>query len=164
NYGAKHLSKELALKNKTRRMIPKSLAISVITGVVAAGLMGTYLQQLSSQNVVYVQGSSISGFAEKTHYPVGQSIQIQIVNSGTTKIGFSADSPGIIIRALDGTTFFSTVLTGIKLDPAQKHVFEWNQQKNDNSKILEGRYVVEISAFDESGKQITDSFTLDILK
>ena len=145
-------------------MIPKSLTISVITGVVAAGLMGMYLQQLSSQNVVYVQGSSISGFAEKTRYSVGQSIQIQMVNSGTTKIGFSDTSPGIIIRALDGTTFFSTVLSGLQLEPTQKHAFEWNQQKNDNSKILEGRYVVEIIAFDESGKQITDSFTLDILK
>ncbi|MFM7862152.1 MAG: hypothetical protein ACKOCQ_02140 [Candidatus Nitrosotenuis sp.] len=145
-------------------MIPKSLAVSVITGVIAAGLMGMYLQQQNSQNVVYVQGSSVSGYAEKTHYTIGQTIQIQIVNSGTTKIGFSDDSPGIVVRALDGTTFFSTSLTGLQLDPAQKHVFEWNQQKNDSSKILEGRYVVEIIAFDGSGKQITDSFTLDILK
>ena len=145
-------------------MIPKSLAISVITGVAAAALMGVYLQQLNSQNVVYTQYPSISGYTEKSHYSLGEKIPIQIVNSGTTKIRFADDSPGIIIRALDGTTFFSTTLAGLELASTQKHTFEWNQQKNDNSKILEGRYVVELITHDESGKQITDSFTLDILK
>ena len=144
-------------------MIPKSLAICVVTGVIAAATLGVYLQQLNSSHVVFVQGPSVSGFVEKPSYTLGQAIPIQIVNSGTTKIGFS-DSPAIIIRALDGTTFFTKTLSGMTLDPAQKHVFEWNQQKNDSSQILQGRYVVEIIAHDESGKRVSDSFTLDLLK
>ena len=60
--------------------------------------------------------------------------------------------------------FRSQTLSGLNLEPEQKHVFEWEQQKNDDSKILEGRYVVEIIAYDESGKKVDDSFTLDLLK
>jgi hypothetical protein len=145
-------------------MIPKSLVICIVTGVAAASLLGVYLQQLTSQNVVFIQGSSVSGYVEKNSYSVGDTISIQIVNSGTMKIGFANDSPAIIIRALDGTIFFSTTFPGLQIEPTQRHVFEWNQQKNDNSQILEGRYVVELIAHDETGKQITDSFTLDILK
>ena len=101
---------------------------------------------------------------EKSHYFIGDKIPITLVNSGTVNLGFSDNSSGIIIRALDGTTFFSTSLSGIDLAPSQKYVFEWDQQKNDNTKILEGRYIVDIITHDESGKQITDSFTLDVLK
>lgn len=145
-------------------MIPKSLAISVMTGVLAAAAFGVYLQYLDSQNIVYTQGPSISAYVEKSHYFIGDKIPITLVNSGTVNLGFSDNSPGIIIRALDGTTFFSTSLSGIDLAPSQKYVFEWDQQKNDNTKILEGRYIVDIITHDESGKQITDSFTLDVLK
>ena len=144
-------------------MIPKSLAICVITGVLAAAMLGAYLQQLNSKNVVFVQGPSVSGHVEQNSYKLGDTIQIHIVNSGTTKIAFSDDSPAIIVRALDGTIFFTTILSE-QLEPAQKHTFEWNQQKSNNSKILEGRYVIEIIAHDESGKRISDSFTLDLLK
>jgi hypothetical protein len=144
-------------------MIPKSLAICVVTGVVASALMGIYLQHLNSQSIIFVQGSSISGYAEKNSYSLGEPVLISIVNSGNTKLGFANDSPAIIIRALDGTIFFSTTMLG-SVEPTQKLTFEWNQQKNDNSKILEGRYVVEIITHDEYGKQITDSFTLDILR
>jgi len=144
-------------------MIPKSLTICVITGVLAAAILGVYLQQLNSKNIVSVQGPSVSGYVEKNSYKIGEIIPIHIVNTGTTKITFYGDSHGIIVRALDGTTFFATMLSE-QLEPAQKYTFEWNQQKSDNSKILEGRYVIDIIAHDESGKRISDSFTLDLLK
>ncbi|MFM7795930.1 MAG: hypothetical protein ACKO7N_04130 [Candidatus Nitrosotenuis sp.] len=145
-------------------MIPKSLVICVVTGVAAAAIMGIYLQQQNSKNIAFINGASITGYVEKNTYKIGQTIPIYLVNSGTTKIEFASNSPGIFIRALDGTIFFTQTLSGLNLEPEQKHVFEWEQQKNDDSKILEGRYVVEIIAFDESGKKVDDSFTLDLLK
>ncbi|MEW6043352.1 MAG: hypothetical protein AB1608_03735 [Thermoproteota archaeon] len=143
-------------------MIPKSLAISVATGVIAAAAMGVYLQGLTSQGVVFVQGPSISVYAEKESYKLGETIQIQLINSGTSEILFVKDLPGLRIRALDGTIFFSTSFEGLKLAPKQKHVFEWGQQKNDDSKVIEGRYVVESFAYADN-KKLSDSFTLDIL-
>ena len=145
-------------------MIPKSLAFCVVTGIAASAILGIYLLQHNSKNIVYIHGTSITGYVEKNTYKIGQTIPIYLVNSGTTKIEFASNSPGIFIRALDGTIFFTQTLSGLNLEPEQKHVFEWEQQKNDDSKILEGRYVVEIIAFDESGKKVDDSFTLDLLK
>jgi hypothetical protein len=144
-------------------MIPKSLVISVATGVVAAAVMGIYLQSLASQGVVYVQGPSISVYAEKQHYKLGETVQIQIINTGTTEISFANDLPGLRIRALDGTVFFSTTFEDLKLAPKQKHVIEWAQQKNDDSKVIQGRYVVESFAYADS-KKVSDSFTLDIFQ
>ncbi|MFN3654519.1 MAG: hypothetical protein ACK4TO_04230 [Candidatus Nitrosotenuis sp.] len=143
-------------------MIPKSLVISVATGVVAAAAMGVYLQGLTSQKVVYVQGPSISVYAEKQYYKLGETIQIQIINSGTSEISFTKDLPGLRIRALDGTVFFSTTFEDLNLAPKQKHVVEWAQQKNDDSKVIEGRYVVESFAYSADSKKVSDSFTLDI--
>jgi hypothetical protein len=143
-------------------MIPKSLVISVVTGVVAAAAMGVYLQGLASQSVVFVQGPSISVYAERQYYNLGEPIQIQIINSGTSEISFAEDLPALRIRALDGTMFFSTSFEGLKLAPKQKHIFEWVQQKNDGSKVIEGRYVVESFAYADN-KKLSDSFTLDIL-
>ncbi|MEM4378277.1 MAG: hypothetical protein QXX85_04750 [Candidatus Nitrosotenuis sp.] len=144
-------------------MIPKSLVISVASGVVAAAAMGMYLQGLTSQGVIYVQGPSISVYAEKQYYNLGETIQIQIINSGTSEISFAEDLPGLRIRALDGTVFFSITFEDLKLEPKQKHVVEWAQQKNDNSKVIGGRYVVESFAYGADGKKVSDSFTLDIL-
>ena len=145
-------------------MIPKGLLIAVVTGVAAAAITGIYLQNLTQQNIVFVQGPSISVHVEEPAYEIGQSIPIQIINSGTSDLRFSSDFPSLRIRALDGTVFFSTSFDGMSLAPKQQHVFEWNQQKNDNSKIIEGRYVVDSFAYDKTNQKIGDSTTLTILK
>lgn len=143
-------------------MIPKGLLIAVITGVAAGAIAGTYLQNQSSQNAAQ-NGSAISVHIEKQDYKQGQSIQIQIVNSGTTDLVFSSDVPGIRVRALDGTVFFSKSFD-LKLAPKQQHTFEWNQQKNDNSKIAEGRYVVDSFAHDQANQKVSGSTTINILQ
>ncbi|HWP78590.1 MAG TPA: hypothetical protein VNL34_02935 [Candidatus Nitrosotenuis sp.] len=145
-------------------MIPKSLVISVATGIIAAAALGVYLQELNSQGVVFVQGTSISVYSEKQDYKLGEVIPIQIINSGTSEIVFATDAPALRIRALDGTVFFSTSFEGLKLEPKQKHVFVWDQQKNDDSKVIEGRYIIESFAYDQDNKKVSDSFTLDIFK
>jgi hypothetical protein len=145
-------------------MIPKGLLIAVATGVAAGAITGVYLQNLNSQNIVSVDGSSISIHIEKQDHELGQPVAIQIINSGTTELRFSDELPSIRIRALDGTVFFSTSFDGVKLLPGQKHLFEWNQQKNDNSKIIEGRYVVESFAYDQNNQKVSDSITLNVLR
>jgi hypothetical protein len=143
-------------------MIPKSLIIAVVTGITASAIMGFYLQSLSSQGIVFVQGPSISVHTEKQDYKLGEKILIQIVNSGTSDIVFS--DLGLRIRALDGTVFFSTALDGLRLAPKQQHVFEWDQQKNDNSKIIEGRYIVDLTAYDQNNQKLSDNITLNVLR
>ena len=145
-------------------MIPKGLLIAVVTGVAAAAVTGTYLQNLTQQNVVFVQGPSISVHIEKQDYELGQDIPIQIINSGTTELIFSNDLPSVRIRALDGTVFFSTSFGGVKLLPEQEYVFEWKQQKNDSTKVIEGRYVVDSFAYDQTDRKVSDSAILTILR
>ena len=144
-------------------MIPRGLLIAIVTGVAAGAIAGIYLQNPSSQSTTTQNGSSISVHIEKQDYKLGQSIQIQIVNSGTTDLVFSSDIPSIRVRALDGTVFFSTSFD-LKLAPKQQHTFEWDQQKNDSSKIIEGRYVVDSFAHDQANQKVGGSTTINILR
>jgi hypothetical protein len=144
-------------------MIPKSLIIAVAMGVAAAAALGIYFERLNSQNLEFVQGSAISVFVEKKDFKLGENIKIGIINSGTTEVIFS-ESPSLRIRALDGTVFFSTSFDGQKLEPHQKYTFEWNQLKNDNSRIIEGRYVIDSFAYDPDNQKISTSVTVNILK
>jgi hypothetical protein len=145
-------------------MIPKGLLIAVVMGVSAGAITGVYLQNLGSQNTVLPNGSSISIHVEKQDYNLGQSVQVTITNSGTNELIFSNDVPGLRVRALDGTVFFSTSFDGLKLAPNQQHVFVWKQQKNDNSKIIEGRYVIDSFAHDSTSQKVGDSTTINILQ
>jgi hypothetical protein len=144
-------------------MIPKSLLFSVGMGVIAAAVLGIYFAKLGSQDLEFVQGPAISVFVEKQDYKLGEKISIGIINSGTTEITFSSELPSLRIRALDGTVFFSTHFDGLKIAPNQKHIFEWEQLKNDSSKIIEGRYVIDSFAYSEKQK-ISDSVTVNILR
>jgi hypothetical protein len=145
-------------------MIPKSLLISVATGVAAAAALGIYFMGLVSQDIEYVQGSAISVFVEKHDYKLGENIPITIINSGTSQITFSKDLPSLRIRALDGTVFFSTNFDGLKLEPNEKYVFEWPQLKNDSSKIIEGRYVVDSFGYDVNKQKTSDSIIINIVR
>lgn len=143
-------------------MIPKGLIIAVGTGIVAAAALGIYLQNTSYKNLEFVIGPSISVFIEKQDYKTGESIPIEIINSGTTNLAFPEDLPSLQVRALDGTVFFSTSFDG-ELIPTQIHVYEWDQLKNDGTKISGGSYVIDIVAYDNNQK-ISDSVTVNILK
>jgi hypothetical protein len=145
-------------------MIPKSLVIAVVLGVSAAAALGIYFVKLGSQDLEFVQGPAVSILVEKQDYKLGEKITIGIINTGTTEITFSDELPSLRIRALDGTVFFSTSFDGLHLTPNQKHVFEWEQLKNDSSKIIEGRYVIDSFAYNPDKQKISDSVTVNILK
>lgn len=144
-------------------MIPKGLIIAIASGVVAAAALGIYLQNLNYKNTEFVIGPSITILIERQDYKKGENIPIEIINSGTNTITFPEDLADLRVRALDGTVFFSTSLEGLELLPTQKHVYEWNQLKNDGSQINEGRYVVDITAYADNQK-ISDSISVNILK
>jgi len=101
---------------------------------------------------------------DKQNYLAGQGIQIRIINSGTQVLMFSDKAPKLQIRALDGTTIFSSNIQNSTLDPKQESVFVWNQTKNDGTTAIGGRYVVESSTFTENEQKITDSVTINVLK
>lgn len=147
-------------------MFPKGLVIAVCTGVVSAVILGIYLDQINSkkQGLEFVEGHSLSVITDKQNYLAGESIQIRIVNSGTYPLMFSDNTTKLQIRALDGTTIFSSNIQNSKLDPKQESVFVWNQTKNDGTAVIGGRYVVESSTFTENEQKITDSITINVLK
>ncbi|WP_268541714.1 hypothetical protein [Candidatus Nitrosotenuis cloacae] len=146
-------------------MFPKSLVIAVLSGIVASASLGTFFITLNmqQQELEFVDGPSVSILADKIDYKLGEKVVITVVNTGTSKISFQAEMPSLRIRALDGTVFFSTSFGGLALEPGQQHVFEWNQLKNDNSQILEGRYVIDSFAYGD-GEQLGDSATVNVHK
>lgn len=146
-------------------MIPKGLLLSIIVGISASLAIGLYFEKTyNKQGLEFTEGSAISMMTDKHDYKMNEKIAIQIINSGTSDVIFSNDTPSFRVRALDGTEFFSTSFDGVKLAPKEKYTFEWNQLKNDNSHVLEGRYVVESVAYDDEKHKIHDSTTINIFK
>lgn len=146
-------------------MIPKGLLVAIIVGVSASLALGLYFEKTyNKQGLEFTDGSAISILTDKYDYDLNEKIIVQIINSGTSEVSFQNDLASFRVRALDGTEFFSTSFDGTKLAPKEKYTFEWNQQKNDNSHILEGRYVLESFAYDGGKHKIHDSTTINIFK
>lgn len=134
-------------------------------GVAASGALGVYFVELGAQQyqLEFVLGPAVSVLVDRPDYKLGEPVNIKIVNSGTDLIGMAEDEPSLRIRALDGTLFFSRSF-GASLESHEEMVFEWSQQKNDGSQVLEGRYVVEVLAYHGEGQKLTDKLTINILK
>ncbi len=147
-------------------MFPKGLVIAVCMGVVSAAIFGIYLDQTNSkkQGLQFVEGPSLSVITDKQDYLAGESVQIKIINTGTQTLMFSDNVTKLQIRALDGTTIFSSNVQNSKLEPKQESLFVWNQTKNDGDLVISGRYVVESSTFTENEQKITDSITINVLR
>jgi hypothetical protein len=145
-------------------MIPKGLFIAVVVGVSAGLALGVYLEKTYNGNAIqFVEGPSLSIMTEKSDYALAEPVKVEIINTGTIDVVFSSAEPSLRVRALDGTEFFSTYSDGAKLAPKEKLTITWSQQKNDDSNVLEGRYVIESFAFDRQTK-IGDSITVNILR
>ncbi len=145
-------------------MIPKGLLIAIVVGVFASLTLGMYLEKTyNGQDLKFTQGPSISIVTEKHDYTLGDIIVVEVINTGTTDVLFLTKEPSFRVRALDGTEFYSVFSDGAKLLPKEKLTIQWAQLKNDNSHILEGRYVLESFAYDKDQK-IHDSTTINIFK
>ena len=148
-------------------MLAKSLVIFIGVGVLAGFVFGFYLLDMKNTNqLVFVDGSSISIVTEKSDFKKGEEIKITIINSGTTPLIFSDTSYGLKISGLFGIMMYSPpasqVITTLK--PNEEIVFVWNQMKYDNLPVLEGLYKISSNGIDSMGNEVEKSITINIWK
>ena len=148
-------------------MLAKSLVIFICVGVLAGFTFGFYLHDIKNTNqLVFVDGSSISIVTEKSDFKKGEEIKITIVNSGTTPLTFSDTSYGLKISGLFGIMMYSPpaseVITTLK--PREEIVFVWDQMKNEDVPVLEGLYKISSNGIDSMGSKIEKSITINIWK
>ena len=148
-------------------MFPRGLLVGVCIGMLAGLIYGLFLFETNSaEQLVFVQGSSISILTDKIDYSLGESVMIQIVNSGTVPITFSDSSYGLEVKQLDSIVLFSPITSQVisVLEPNEKTSFVWSQEKNNGEQVLEGRYKIMSTGFDPEGNQVQKSVIINILK
>jgi hypothetical protein len=149
-------------------MIPRGVIIGITIGVVAAAIFGVFALTINSQRqqLVFVEGHSLSIITEKTDFSLGENIQIKIINTGTTPLVFSDASYGLQIVGLDGRILYSPIAAQVIsiLEPKEEQTFVWDQIKNDGEQVIEGRYKIVSTANYDEGKTIKKSITVNILK
>lgn len=148
-------------------MLAKSLVIFIGVGVLAGFTFGFYLHDMKNTNqLVFVDGSSISLLTEKSDFKKGEEIKITIVNSGTTPLTFPDTSYGLKISGLFGIMMYSPPASEIimTLKPREEIVFVWDQMKNDDIPVLEGLYKISSEGIDSMGNKVEKSITINIWK
>ena len=136
-------------------------------GVIAGLGFGVYLIDVKNTNqLIFVEGPSISLVTEKSDFKKGEEIIIQIVNSGTVPLTFFDDSYDLQITGLFGILMFSPDVFTITstLDPGDETSFSWNQIKNGGDTALEGLYKISVKAIDNQGNNVEKSITITIWK
>ncbi len=148
-------------------MFPRGLILAVALGVTAGPLFGIFLYEFGiEEQLVYVNGTSLSIVTEKTDFKLGESITIKIVNSGTDELEFPDTSYGLVVKQLDSIPVYSPISSQIisKLESHDEVDFVWNQLKNDGTQILEGTYKISVKAISIDEEIIEKIVTIDILK
>jgi len=148
-------------------MVPRGLILALLIGLVAGPVFGIILYQTDThEQLVFVDGSSISILTEKIDFELGEEISIKIINSGTTDLTFSDTSYGLEIKQLDGIVVYRPLSAQIisTLNSHDEIEFFWDQIKNNNEQILEGSYKITSSGFDDNGNTIKKSIIINILK
>ena len=121
-------------------MFPKGLLFAIILGVVAGPFFGIILYEYGvEEQLVFVDGTSLSIVTEKTNFTLGEPISITIVNSGTDDLRFPDASYGLVIKQLDSIPIFSPASAQVisKLNSHEEVTFVWDQIKNIGDHILE---------------------------
>jgi len=141
--------------------------IFVAFGVVSGFAFGSYLIDLKNTNeLVFVEGPSISIFTDKADYKIGENINIRIINSGSVPIIFSDSYYGLEITGLSGRLMYnpSSDKEITILEPHDEAKFIWNQIKNNGKTVLEGVYKIKSQGEDNQGNMIEKSTTITIWK
>ena len=136
-------------------------------GVIAGPIFGIILYEYGvEEQLVYVDGTSLSIVTEKTNFTLGEPISITIVNSGTDELKFSDASYGLVIKQLDSIPIFSPASAqGIsKLDSHEEIYFVWDQIKNNGDHILEGTYKITSKAVTLDGSIIEKIVIIHVFK
>ncbi len=148
-------------------MLAKSLVIFISIGLISGLVFGVYLYDIKNTNqLIFVEGPSISIVTEKSDFKKGEDIQILIVNSGTIPLIFSDTSYGLRITGLFGILMYSPGAAQVisKLEPGEEIEFTWNQIKNNNDAALEGLYKISVNGIDKEGNEVEKSTTVAIWK
>jgi hypothetical protein len=148
-------------------LLAKSLVIFISVGVLAGFSFGSYLLDMKNTNqLVYVDGSSLSIVTEKSDFKRGEEIKITIINSGTNPLTFPDTSYGLKISGLFGIVKYSPSSSQIvsTLNPREEIVFVWNQMKNDSLPVIEGLYKISADGIDSIGNKVEKSITVNIWK
>lgn len=158
------------LKNQEiilKELLAKSLVIFISIGLISGLVFGVYLLDIKNTNqLVFVEGLSISVVTEKSDFKKGEEIKIRIVNSGTIPLIFSDASYDLKITGLFGILMYSPVSAQVisQLDPGDEVEFSWDQIKNNGDAVLEGLYKISTKGVDEQGNQVEKSTTVTIWK
>ncbi|MFQ5440828.1 MAG: hypothetical protein ACE5DL_05135 [Nitrosopumilaceae archaeon] len=152
-------------------MSSKTLIIFTGVGIVAGLLFGLFLIDVKNTNqLVFVDGPSISIVTEKFDFKKGEEIKISIINSGTVPLTFSDSSYGLRITGLSGMlmytpdSFQESTSQSYLLEPKEEIEFNWDQIKNDGDPTLEGLYKISSKGFDPEENKIEKSTTITIWK
>jgi len=148
-------------------LLAKSLVIFISVGVIAGFSFGFYLLDIKNTNqLVFVEGSSLSIVTEKSDFKKGEEIKITIINSGTNPLTFSDSSYGLKISGLFGILIYSPPFSSVSttLNPREETTFVWNQIKHDNMPVLEGLYKISSTGFDSTGNKVEKFVTVHIWK
>lgn len=146
-------------------MLAKSLVIFISVGVLAGFLYGVYLVDFKNTNqLVYVDGPSISVVTEKSDFKKGEEIKIRIVNSGTTPLEFFNDSYLLKISGLAGMTIYEPNQKITTLEPGKEIEYVWNQIKINGDPALEGLYKLSTKSYTSDGTKVEKSITINIWK
>ena len=148
-------------------MIPKGLAVAAGIGAISGVIFGLIFVDFANlEQLVFVEGSSVSIVTGKTDFKKGEPINIRIVNSGTSPIIFSDSSYGLKITQLDGIELYSPPYTEkiSTLQPGDEASFIWDQIKNDGDAVLHGTYKIITKGTDENQDEVKRSITINIFK
>jgi hypothetical protein len=149
----------------------KTLILFTAVGLIAGLVFGLYLIDVKNTNqLVFVDGPSISIVTEKFDFKKGEEIKIRIINSGTVPLTFSDSSYGLRIRGLSGMLMYTpdnfqgSDLELYLLAPKEEVEFVWDQIKNDGDSTLEGLYKISSKGFNPEDKKVEKSTTITIWK
>ena len=146
-------------------MIPKGLIIATCVGIIAGAIFGVIFVDFKNVNQLeFVEGSSLSIVTEKINFQKGESVQIRIVNSGTTTLTFSDASYGLKITQLDTIEVYTPTTAQVisVLEPKEEITFVWDQVKNNGESVIQGTYKILTMAIDENQNKIKKSITIHI--
>ncbi len=152
-------------------MSSKTLISFTAVGLIAGLVFGIYLLDVKNTNqLVFVEGPSISIVTEKFDFKKGEEIKIRIINSGTVPLTFPDSSYGLRITGLSGILMYSpkpiheSDFQSYSLSPKEEIEFVWDQIKNDGDSIHEGLYKIHSKGLNPDSHKIEKSTTITIWK
>ena len=127
-------------------MLPRGLLVGLCIGILAGLIYGLFLFQTNSEEqLVYVDGTSLSIVTEKINFKLGEEV---------------------VIKQLDSIPIYIPTSTQeiSKLESHEEIIFTWNQLKNNNNSVLEGIYKITVKANTIDDKIIEKIVTINIFK